>query len=97
MSIFQTQDFIYNAFPIADNKSSIERYILNGRIPRRYLRKPHLVLTQHGPESPNGVDKYTRGFVPYIYVDQETFEARFEQVVFEDDSNKDYIYRLKQL
>ena len=65
-------------------------------MPKRYLRRPHYIITN--ADSPTGIDEDTLGFIPYVFVDEEIFKARFEQVVRETSiANTHYLYKLKRL
>jgi len=92
------EDYFYHAFRVDDkNKHSIEKYFLGGaKVPKRYLRRPHYIITN--ADSPTGIDEDALGFIPYVFIDEEIFKARFEQVVRETSiANTHYLYKLKRL
>lgn len=89
-------EFIYNAFDVQECKSSIERCLLKGKIPRRYLRKPHMIVISHDHIS-SGLYEINRGLIPHVFVSMDVFEARYERYVDPKFPDATYIYKLKQL
>lgn len=95
MTKYIVDTHFYHIFDIRNCKDSLERYIIGTKIPRRYLRKPHYVITT--PGSPTGIDSDTIGFTPYRYIDEKTFVERFELVTDTDlPGTNTYLYQLKR-